>query len=438
MYRPACLLLCLLCANLAHAQRLRTVPTEIATIQAAINASSDGDSVRVLPGRYRERISFQGRAIRVYASAGPELTILDGDYAGTVVRFDADEGRDSLLEGFTISRGRHPVHAGGVHADGASPTLRNNHIVDNVGGREGHGVSLLASAALLEGNLIAANRSVADGNGGGGGGGVGISGAGAALLVANRISHNLADRYSGGGGIRLNDAGPVWIVANTIDGNRARLQGGGISVVGRSEVRIEQNLIIDNALNEPGQGGGVQWSISYGAVGVDLIGNTLAGNQADEGSGVHADGEDARSVISNNLILGDSGASVLECGDFSDLAPPQLDHNNVVGGSQAYAGLCAKSLGQQGNLSAAPKLAPGWRLTADSPGVDAGNDGVSHVRDDLAGYPRTSDGDDDGKPHIDIGAFELQRSDAKRQPVAANAQVLRPDEAALRVITNVR
>jgi hypothetical protein len=51
-------------------------------------------------------------------------------------------------------------------------------------------------------------------------------------------------------------------------------------------------------------------------------GNTLANNVAAEGSGVYADGEDQSAHLSNNLILGTPGSSVLDCGDFSDLAPP--------------------------------------------------------------------------------------------------------------------
>jgi hypothetical protein len=72
-------------------------------------------------------------------------------------------------------------------------------------------------------------------------------------------------RYSSGGGICLTDAGLVTIVATTLVN---RLQGGGISVLGRSEARIEQNLLYSNRVTEPGQGGGVQWLLLYGVPGV--------------------------------------------------------------------------------------------------------------------------------------------------------------------------
>jgi hypothetical protein len=140
------------------------------------------DPQRLLDGK-----RFESQCVEMVRAVG--LTVMDSNfhqfegsgYTGTVVRFDSDEGRDSVLEGFTITHGRDSVHAGGVHADGASPTLRNNRIVDNIGGSQGHGISLLHSAALIEGNWIAGNRSASAGHGAGGGGGIGIYGPGAVL-----------------------------------------------------------------------------------------------------------------------------------------------------------------------------------------------------------------------------------------------------------------
>jgi hypothetical protein len=41
------------------------VPRDYPSIQEAIDASSDGDTVRVAPGLYFERINFNGRNITV-------------------------------------------------------------------------------------------------------------------------------------------------------------------------------------------------------------------------------------------------------------------------------------------------------------------------------------------------------------------------------------
>ena len=74
------------------------VPSEYATIQSAISAASDGDTVLVAAGQYDEQINFLGKAIHVVSSDGPEATIIRGSSAG-VVTFANFEGDDSVLEG---------------------------------------------------------------------------------------------------------------------------------------------------------------------------------------------------------------------------------------------------------------------------------------------------------------------------------------------------
>jgi hypothetical protein len=47
------------------------------SIQAAIDASSNGDEIEVAPGTYYEAINFNGKAVRLYSSGGPDVTIID-------------------------------------------------------------------------------------------------------------------------------------------------------------------------------------------------------------------------------------------------------------------------------------------------------------------------------------------------------------------------
>ena len=52
------------------------VPAGQPTIQAAINAASNGDTVLVAPGTYRENINFMGKAITVTSSGGDRKSVV--------------------------------------------------------------------------------------------------------------------------------------------------------------------------------------------------------------------------------------------------------------------------------------------------------------------------------------------------------------------------
>lgn len=399
-------------AGACCAQSVRSVPQQYPTIQSAIDASAAGDSVLVEPGVYRERVRFRGRDLTLISRGGPAVTAIDGGGTGTVVTFNEGESRAAVLDGFSITGGSHAVDAGGIHIDGASPTLRNNIVHDNLGGRRGHGISIVASAAaLLHDNRIERNRSRPDGNGagGGGGGGIGVHASGAVEIRGNRIVGNLVTRFSSGGGINLVDSGATVIVGNRIEGNRARLAGGGIAIHGSSSARIENNLILANALSEPGHGGGVHWLIMVGPRGPDLIGNTIVANHAESGAGIHADGFDSRARIINNLVVAPPGLVAIACGDFGDLQPPAQHHNIAAEDPDASRGSCDSpaALGPKGNLRSPPTFVEGsWRLAPGSVGIDAGDSLAPAEALDLEGRPRRHDGDGDGSANVDIGAFE--------------------------------
>lgn len=390
---------------------MHVVPTDQPTIQSAIDASMPGDTVLVRPGVYREHIRFGDRAVILRSAFGPTLTTIDGGGTDTVVSFASSTRGDSVLEGFTITGGAHAVHAGGVHIEQASPTLRHNVIRGNIGGRHGHGISLVDSDhALIEANEISANRSWVAGNGAGGGGGIGVLRGAAVAIRGNQILGNWVGRYSSGGGIYLFDSGATEIVGNLIIGNGARLAGAGIAIHGLSDARVENNLIVNNRVIEPGFGGGVHWLIRAGSTGPYLIGNTIAGNQASAGAGVYADGEDRRARIVNNLVLAPAGLNAVECGDFSDLLPPVVHHNNAVSDGSAYAGLCASAAANALNVSKPPRFIPGtWQLAPGSPGIDGGDSAAAAETLDLDGNLRRCSVDDVELPAVDIGAFEYCR-----------------------------
>jgi hypothetical protein len=124
----------------------RHVPSQYATIQAAIDAAVNGDTVLVANGAYtglgNRDIDFKGKAITVKSENGPRSCIIDAGHLGRAFLFYNDEGADSIVDGFTITHGQLycepgepcPIswYGGGIYCDGhASPTIRNCIITDN-------------------------------------------------------------------------------------------------------------------------------------------------------------------------------------------------------------------------------------------------------------------------------------------------------------------
>jgi len=117
----------------APAQTVIHVPQDYPTIQQAIDASSDGDTVLVAPGTYFEQIDFGSHQITVTSSGGPASTTIDATYLGPVVHFGAASTRQAVIEGFTITHGKGNTFAGGVEVEEGSPTISGNIIAENLG-----------------------------------------------------------------------------------------------------------------------------------------------------------------------------------------------------------------------------------------------------------------------------------------------------------------
>ena len=97
------------------------VPGDYTKIQEAIDAATDGDTVLVKPGTYVENIDFNGKAITVISDQGADVTVIDGNQAGSVVTFCSYEGQRSILVGFTIKNGKADINGGGSGANSHLP-----------------------------------------------------------------------------------------------------------------------------------------------------------------------------------------------------------------------------------------------------------------------------------------------------------------------------
>ncbi len=121
------------------------VPDDHPTIQAAIDFAADQNTVLVYPGTYVENIDFLGKSITVKSQAGPDVTVIDGGQAGSVVTFNNGETNKAVLDGFTITNGN-GFKGGGIHGDSASPTIVHCTISGNTAQARGGGISITANS----------------------------------------------------------------------------------------------------------------------------------------------------------------------------------------------------------------------------------------------------------------------------------------------------
>lgn len=92
--------------QLSSAASVLVVPTQFPTIQAAINAASSGNTIKVLPGTYTEQLTIDKNLILV--GSGAKSTIikapetLDTNVIGRPFIVDVNSHAKAILKGFTI------------------------------------------------------------------------------------------------------------------------------------------------------------------------------------------------------------------------------------------------------------------------------------------------------------------------------------------------
>ncbi|GDX79956.1 hypothetical protein LBMAG42_17670 [Deltaproteobacteria bacterium] len=341
-----------------------SVPTDIATIQGAIDAAVVGDTVCVEPGTYAESLDFGGKGVAVVGVGGSASTVLDVASGATTVNFLTGEGRASVLRGFTIKDG----WALGI--DGASPTLVDL-VVQDTYGAMGGGIAAVDGAPALWGVTVRGATAVYGVKEHGEGGGVSLYNADAVLDDVL-----IEDCYAGsaGGGVFVQDStvglSNVVIRRNGIGG--AWGAGAGIALY-NSTANLTNVVLGDNVTGwgwvyPPGGGIYAGWS-SVAATNVTVCDNLAAWG----GGGLMLEASDLKltnAVVCLNEAYVGGGIDV-------ENASVSLRYSDVwENAPDDFLGLTDPT-GDDGNVSVDPDFADSdYRLSATSPLIDAGDPSI--------------------------------------------------------------
>jgi len=410
------------------------VPAQYPTIQAGIDAASDGDTVLVAAGTYTENLVWEGKSIALIG-AGADVTTINGNKSGSclVMRNVPESAR---IEGFTLTGGsaesgaglcldcscptvtKNTIRAnwstgaswdtgggGGVCLWYSSPTLTENTISDNIALYWGGGLKLWHSSPALTRNTVSGNLACTAG------GGVMLCDGSCATLLDSTICNNVAycggglcsDRSSPaltnnsvshnwacyGGALHFQGGAPV-LTSNTISDNSAQYDGGGVYLTLQSSPTLVNNILSSNSAGR--NGGGILFNINNSAT---LTNCTFSANLAPNGSALAcvSYGQPYPSNLQvTNCILWDGANEILN----NDNSAIRITYSDVQGGWSGASNINADPLfGDPANGD--------YHLVAGSPCIDAGTNDA----------PSLPDTDKDGNPRIvgaavDMGAYEWQ------------------------------
>ncbi|MEM7228398.1 MAG: choice-of-anchor Q domain-containing protein [Planctomycetota bacterium] len=240
-----------------HAETLH-VPAQYSSIQAAINASADGDEVVVAPGVYNESVNLMGKGIVVRGAEGAEATTIDATgWNNACMRITSGEGADTVIEGFTFTGGTGDTSiwgtttGGGISMSSSSPSIRDCVFRGNTA-KKGGGMNMIGGAPRIERCIFIDNFASGFGNFQAGGGAIGLYNSWAQIISCEFYANRA---YVEGGAIVIQLGAPT-IANGVFVGNRG-VTGGAI-LNGISDTTLVNCTFVGNIAS---QGAGIRnWS----------------------------------------------------------------------------------------------------------------------------------------------------------------------------------
>ncbi|MBU2556408.1 MAG: right-handed parallel beta-helix repeat-containing protein [Bacteroidetes bacterium] len=215
------------------------VPSQIQTIQEAIDISLNGDTILVASGTYsgvgNYDIDFSGKKIVLKSANGASNTIIDCMSIGRGFNFQSNEDSTAILDGFTIQNGfatDEYGNGGGIFCFWSSPLIKNCRIINNSSERGG-GISFISSNAIIRDCIINFNNS-------NWAGGINLSSA-SVEIYNSEISYNTAT-YEGGISVTMNST----LTINDCSINNNTSQGEAIDIYYGSNVNMKNCYVQNN------------------------------------------------------------------------------------------------------------------------------------------------------------------------------------------------
>lgn len=364
-------------------------------VQAAVDAASGGEEIRVAAGAYTgvqarkgvtqvvfitATVAIRGGYTTTNDFAGPpdpvaNSTTLDAQGEGRVLYITGDYSMGSnpaispTIEGLRITGGdatglggySGDDAGGGVYVYLTTATISNCAVTGNTASTTGEGYGgglfLRSSDATLSGNVVVSNTASMAGEGYGGG--LFLSQSDAALLSDNMVRGNVASEafWGYGGGLYLSHS-DASLSGNTVQSNTASTnasgwgRGGGLFLF-FSDASLNDNFVLGNTASKAsnGYGGGLYLQASAAT----LNGNVLQGNIAStagsgSGGGLSLIWE-ATVTLNDNVVQGNIASTVsFGSGGGLDLSggPVILNGNTIVSNT---ATLSPTTTGEGGGLS---------------------------------------------------------------------------------------
>lgn len=107
------------------------VPAEYGTIQTAINAAFDGDTIEISPGTYVENLQIRSKGIKLIGTGGAAVTTVRAANFGSVVEnINFISPAVTTLQGLTIKGGQQST-GGGLYGAGPAPIVVTDCVFDD-------------------------------------------------------------------------------------------------------------------------------------------------------------------------------------------------------------------------------------------------------------------------------------------------------------------